>query len=164
VTTKADFTPEEWLRLERAPLVAGMAIAVADPSGPIEEYKELGATTKTVLEAAGGGRSELVDAVAKDVAELAKQRQDPLQEIEPQGPVTAEQVVDELKAVNQLLSDKASAEDAAAFRELLLTAAQRAAEVAKEGGFIGFHASRVSEGEQRMLDKLNEVLSPQAAA
>jgi hypothetical protein len=163
VTTKADFTPDEWLRLERAPLVAGMAIAIADPSGPIEEYKELGATTKTVLEAAGG-QSELVDAVAKDVAELANQRQDPLQEIEPQGPVTAEQVVDELKAVNQLLTDQASAEDAAAFRELLLTAAQRAAEVAKEGGFMGFHATRVSEGEQRMLDKLDEVLSPQPAA
>jgi hypothetical protein len=163
VTTKADFTPEEWLRLERAPLVAGMAIAIADPSGPIEEYKELGATTKTVLEAAGG-QSELVDAVAKDIAELADQRQDPLQEIEPQGPVTAEQVVDELKAVNQLLTDKASPEDAAAFRELLLTAAQRAAEVAKEGGFMGIHATRVSEGEQRMLDKLDEVLSPQAAA
>jgi hypothetical protein len=42
---------------------------------------------------------------------------------------------------------------------LLLTAAQ----VAKEGGFMGFHATRVSERERRMLDKLDEVLSPQAA-
>jgi hypothetical protein len=65
--------------------------------------------------------------------------------------------------VNRLVTDKASPEEAAAFRELLLTAAQRAADAAKEGGFMGFHATRVSEGEQRMLDKLGEVLSPPAA-
>jgi hypothetical protein len=41
----------------------------------------------------------------------------------------------------------------------LLEAAKRAAEAAKEGGFMGFHAERVSQGEQQMLDKLGEVLS-----
>ena len=161
MTTKADFTAEEWVRLERAPLVAGMAITLADPGGPIEAFKELGATTKTVLEAAeGGGRGELVDAVAASVAEKAKQRQNPLQEFKPQGVLAGEQILEELGSVNRLVTDKASPEEAAAFRELLLTAAQRAAEAAKEGGFMGFHATRVSEGEQRMLDKLGEVLSP----
>jgi hypothetical protein len=66
VTTRADFTAEEWVPLERAPLVAGMAITLADPGGPIEAFKELSATTKTVLEAAAGcGHGELVEAVAK---------------------------------------------------------------------------------------------------
>jgi hypothetical protein len=164
VTTKADFTAEEWLRLERAPLVAGMAITLADPGGPIEAYKELGATIKTVLDAAaGGGQGELVDAVAQDFSEKARQRQNPLQEFKPSGPLAGEQIVDELRAVNQLLADKASPDDAAAFRDLLLAAARRAADAAKEGGFMGFHATRVSDGERRMLDKLAEVLSPAAA-
>jgi hypothetical protein len=44
-------------------------------------------------------------------------------------------------------------------RGWLLEAAQDAANAAKEGGFMGFHAERVSEGEQRMLDRLNEVLA-----
>ena len=44
-------------------------------------------------------------------------------------------------------------------REWLLDAAQEAANAAKEGGFMGFHAERVSEGEQRMLDSLREALS-----
>ena len=35
MTTKADFTEEEWARLGRAPLVAGMAITLADPGGPV---------------------------------------------------------------------------------------------------------------------------------
>jgi len=44
------------------------------------------------------------------------------------------------------------------FDQWLLDVAQSAANAAKEGGFFGFHAVRVSEGEQRMLDKLAEVL------
>lgn len=163
MTTRADFTGDEWVRLERAPLVAGMAITLADPGGPIEAFKELNATTKTVLEAAaGGGRGELVDSVATAVAEKAKQRQNPLQEFKPEGLPAGEQIVEELRAVNRLLTEKATPEEAAAFRDLLLTAAQRAAEAAKEGGFMGFHATRVSEGEQRMLDKLGEVLASPA--
>ena len=67
MTTKADFTDEEWTRLERAPIVAGMAISLADPGGPIELVKETAATLKTVRSAAGaGGREELVDALVHE--------------------------------------------------------------------------------------------------
>ena len=52
-----------------------------------------------------------------------------------------------------------SPEDAAGYREWLLAAAEEAANAAKEGGFMGWHAVRVSEGEQKMLDRLGEVLS-----
>jgi len=40
MTTKADYTTEEWARLERAPIVAGLAISLADPGGPIVAVKE----------------------------------------------------------------------------------------------------------------------------
>ena len=36
MTSKADYTEDEWVRLRRAPLVAGLAISIADPGGPIE--------------------------------------------------------------------------------------------------------------------------------
>ena len=105
MTSKTDFTDEEWTRLKRAPFVAGMAISLADPGGPIEALKETSAALKIVR------------------------------------------------------ADKATPEDAAAIREWLLDAAQEAANAAKEGGFMGFHAERVSEGEQRMLDSLKEALA-----
>jgi hypothetical protein len=159
MTTKADFTDEEWARLERAPIVAGMAISLADPGGPIEAVKESLAAMKTVTEAQSGGQGELVDAVAKSVAEKTRQRKSPLGDFKPRGAMAGEQIVEELRSVNQLLTQKATPEEAAAFRGWLLTAAKRAAEAAKEGGFLGFKAERVSEGEQRMLDKLGEVLS-----
>ena len=160
MTGKAEFTDEEWQRLRRSPIVAGMAITLADPGGPIEVTKESVAALRTVLEAAEtGGQGELVDEVAKDVAEMGKQRENPLGDFKPKGAMAGEEILSELRAVNALLSEKASPEDAASFRQWLLSAAQRAADAAKEGGFLGFRAERVSEGEQQMLDKLGEVLS-----
>ena len=160
MTSKADFTDAEWARLERAPIVAGMAISLADPGGPIEAVKESIAAIKTVTEAAqADDRGELVDALATSVVEKVRQRQNPLGDFKPKGRQAGEEILEELSAVNALVTQKATAEEAAAFREWLLLAAKRAAEAAKEGGFLGFNAQRVSDGEQRMLDRLGEVLS-----
>jgi hypothetical protein len=164
MTTKADFTQQEWERLERAPLVAGMAISLADPGGPIEAIKESSAAIKTVLEAAeGGGHGEFVQALAADVAEQARRHQNPMAGFKPKGAHAREEILDELRAVNALLIEKTTPDEAAQFREWLKSAAQRAASAAKEGGFLGFHAQRVSEGEQRMLDTLDQVFDGPAA-
>ncbi|HSD76453.1 MAG TPA: hypothetical protein VLA98_03580 [Solirubrobacteraceae bacterium] len=165
MTTKADFTDEEWTRLKRAPFVAGMAISLADPGGPIEAVKEAAATLKTVTGAAeGGGRGELVGALAGEVVDDARQRRSPLAGFKPsKGATAGVEILDELREVNRIVSEKATPQDAAAVREWLLAAAREAANAAKEGGFLGFHAERVSEGEQRMLDSLGEVLTPPPA-
>ena len=160
MTSKTDFTDEEWTQLKRAPFMAGMAISLADPGGPIEAVKETAATLRTVVGAAdGGGRGELVEAIARDVAADAKQHKSPLAGFKPaKGAGAALEIVDGIRDANRIVTEKASAEDAAAFRDWLLAAAKEAADAAKEGGFMGFHAERVSEGEQRMLDRLGEVL------
>src|SRR5436190_8087846 len=165
MTAKADFTDAEWTRLKRAPFVAGMAISLADPGGPIEAVKETSATLKTVLGAAeAGGRGELVDALAHDAAADARERKNPLAGFKPSSGANAGvEIVDELREVNRIVAEKATDDDAAAMRAWLLAAAQEAANAAKEGGFMGFHAERVSEGEQRMLDRLGEVLAPPPA-
>ena len=165
MTSKADFTDEDWTRLKRAPFVAGMAISLADPGGPIEAFKETAATLKTVLgDAQDGGRGELVTAIAGDVEAGAREHKSPLSGFKPsKGATAGVEILDELRAVNGLLTEKATPEDAAAVREWLLAAAAAAANAAKEGGFMGFHAQRVSEGEQQMLDRLGEVLSGPSA-
>ena len=163
MATKADFTDEEWARLKRAPIVAGMAISLADPGGPIEALKETAAVLKTVLAGTeGGGRGELVDALAAEIAEDARAHHNPAAGFKPQAGTAGVEILDELREANRLVTEKAP-EDAAAFRELLLTAAQNAANAAKEGGFFGWHAVRVSEGEQTMLDSLRDALGDPAA-
>ncbi len=160
MTSKADFTDEEWARLKRAPFVAGMAITIADPGGPIEAFKETAATLKTVRAAEDGSRGELVGELAREVVADAGQRKNPLGGFKPSSGGTAGvEILRELGEVNRVVSEKASQEDTAAVREWLLDAAQEAANAAKEGGFMGFHAERVSEGEQRMLDSLRDELS-----
>jgi hypothetical protein len=155
MTSKADFTEEEWARVKRAPFVAGLAISLADPGGPIEAVKETSATLRTVRGGAGSGRGELVDAVANEVTTA---RENPLKDFKPRGATAGADILDELRDVNAIVTGKATAEEAAGYRDWLLAAAKEAAEAAKEGGFMGWHAVRVSEGEQKMLDRLGEVL------
>jgi hypothetical protein len=160
MTSKVDFAEEEWARLKRAPFVAGLAISLADPGGPIEAVKETSATLKTVRAAESGGRGELVGALASEVVQDAGHRKNPLAGFKPsKGANAGVEILEELREVNRIVSEKAAPDDAAAVREWLLEAAQEAANAAKEGGFMGFHAERVSEGEQRMLDSLKEALA-----
>jgi hypothetical protein len=160
MTTRADFTEEEWARLGRAPLVAGMAITLADPGGPIEALKESRAALKTVQEAAeNSSHGDFVQAIAADVAERARRRRNPLAGFRPRGARAGEEILDELRAVNALLVAKATPEEVGAFRWWLREAAQRTAKAAKEGGFLGFNAELVSEREQQMLERLGEVFS-----
>ena len=84
MTSKADFSEEEWTRIKRAPFVAGTAISLADPGGPIELVKETAATLKSVRSAAdASGRGDLVDAIAQEVVADTAQRKNPLHDFKP---------------------------------------------------------------------------------
>jgi hypothetical protein len=157
MTSRADFTDSEWEVLVRAPMVAGMAITFADPGGPIEVLKETSAVLRLVT-TESAARDDLVGEVAKGLRELAQQRKSPLKDFKPRGSMAGKEILDELSRAVAIVDQKATPEEARAVREWLLECAKRAAEAAKEGGFLGFNAVRVSEGEQRMLDELGATL------
>jgi len=52
------------------------------------------------------------------------------------------------------VSSKAATEETAGFKEWLVASAQAAADAAKEGGFLGFGAEQVSQGEKDMLEQV----------
>jgi hypothetical protein len=157
MTTKSDFTEEEWIRVRRAPFVAGMAISLADPGGPIELAKESTASLKSATNPPT--REQLLAEIALDVQAMTQQRQNPLTDFKPtSASLAGQQILDELRAVIAIVSSKAGAEEIAAFKEWLLTTAQAAADAAKEGGFMGFHATQVSQGEEAMLDQVRTAL------
>ena len=160
MTSKSDYSEAEWTRLKRAPFLAGRAISRADPGGPIEAVKETAATLKSVIAAADGGeRGELVQAIARDVRDDASARKSPMTGFKPASGATAGvEILDELREVERLAAGKATPEEVQDLGEWLVAVAQEAANAAKEGGFMGFHAVRVSEGEQRMLDQLRQAL------
>lgn len=157
MTSKASFTEDEWDRVLRAPMVAGMAITIADPGGPIEISKEMMATLRAAT--VPPSREELLAAVALDIQAMAQQKQNPARNFKPTSAATAgTEILDELRAVDAIVAEKATPEETQAFRGWLVMAAQAAADAAKEGGFMGFGAVQVSEGEQAMLDQLRSAL------
>ena len=157
MTTKSDFTEEEWVRVRRAPFVAGMAISMADPGGPIELTKETSASLKSATNPPS--REQLLAEIALDIQAMTQERQNPLADFKPtKESDPRQQMVEELSAVTAIVSSKATAEESAAFKQWLLSTAQAAADAAKEGGFLGFGAVQVSEGEQNMLDQLRAAI------
>jgi hypothetical protein len=157
VTSKSDFSEEEWARVRRAPFVAGMAISIADPGGPIEVARETVASFRSA--AVPPSEEELLLSVAHDIQALGQKKQNPMGDFKPTNAAQAgQQVLDELRAANEIVAAKATPEEAMAFRRWLIVTAQAAADAAKEGGFMGFGAEQVSKGEQARLDELRSTL------
>ena len=158
MTTKSDFPEDEWARIVRAPFVAGLAISLADPGGPIELAKESMATIKSATNPPS--REQLLAEVALELQALTQQRHNPLKGYKPtKGEAPGEQVLEELRGVREIVAARATPEETSAFGRWLLATAQAAADAAKDGGFMGFGAKQVSEGEQAMLDRLGEAVS-----
>jgi hypothetical protein len=158
MTAKSDFTDEEWARVLRAPFVAGMAISLADPGGPIEMAKETMATLKAATNPPS--REPLLTDVALDIQSMTQAKRNPLKEYHlEKGEKAGEQVVEELRAVREIVTAKATPEETAAFGAWLVATAQAAADAAKEGGFMGFKAEQVSEREQAMLDQVRAAVA-----
>ena len=158
MTTKSDFPEDEWTRIVRGPFVAGLAITLADPGGPIEAAKETMATLKAATNPPS--REQLLAEVALEVQALTQQRQHPLKGYRPtKGEAPGKQVLEELRSVQALVAARATPEETAAFGRWLLATAQAAADAAKENGFMGFGAKQVSEGEQAMLDQVRDAVT-----
>ena len=158
MTTKGDFPEDEWTQIVRAPFVAGLAISLADPGGPIEAAKETMATIKTATNPPS--REQLLTEVALDVQAMTQQHRNPLGEYKlTKGEQPGKQVLEELRSVMAVVAARATPEETAALGQWLLATAQAAAEAAKDGGFMGFGAKQVSEGEQSMLDQVRDVVS-----
>jgi hypothetical protein len=158
VTTKSDFDEQEWARIVRAPLVAGMAITLADPGGPIEAAKESMASMKSATNPPS--REHLLADVALDLQAMIQERHNPLKGFRPEsGRPPGEQVIEELQSVHGLIAAKSDPEEAAAFGRWMVASAQAAADAAKEGGFMGFGAEQVSQREKDMLERVRAAVN-----
>jgi len=164
VTTKQDFTSEEWVELLQAPMTVTLYITISSPSvfGSIKEAystaKEIARLTQTQHE------NQLLRELAAEfkVRESARKAQP---EIESKDPARVkEAALNDLQGVSRLLEQKATPEESAQVRKWLYQIGVAAANAAKEGGFLGIGAVRVSPEEQAALDDLQRVLGIEPAA
>jgi hypothetical protein len=158
MTTKADYTEDEWAGLVRAPILAGGYIAASDMSffGMIGEmtalYKTM--TEGDVPEAASG----LIEGVVAEI-EHSKDAKEKLKLPETKQSATqAAQLIHQLGLDLEVLDQKSTPEETRAFKDWLIQIAQATAEATKEGGFLGIGAVRVSDKEQMALATLRHEL------
>ena len=163
---KANFTPEEWGRLLASPLVAGMAITAADPSGLWGLLKEGLSGLRSIVEARQNANS-LVKAIADDIATeegASAARAAVNAHVAGEQPTQLKDAaLAELRAVSKILDAKAP-EDAAVLKRWLQDVAQKAAEAGTEGGFFGFGGVAVSDAEKATLAEISAALGSGASA
>jgi hypothetical protein len=159
---KTSFTKEEWTLLLESPMIAGMAVTAADPSGLWGLLKESFAGGGALAEATtDSGANALVKAVATDfIGEGRSTARDGLK-AKFAGSKAAEvktKSVDSLRQVSALLAAKAPG-DAAAFKDWLRQISQRTADAAAEGGgLLGIGGVQVSDAEKATLAEISNAL------
>jgi len=149
---KADFTPDEWAQVCKSPMMASLVLVAASPSGPIGVVKEMFAVGKLVAETkAKGGANPLVDALVGEITTREGMERAKPTEVQGKSPDEARAyALEQLKKVAALADQKAPG-DAAGFKQWLQQVAERVASASKEGGFLGFGGTLVSEQEHAAL-------------
>lgn len=152
------FTGEEWALLRLAPSFVAGGTAAADPSGLFSSIKESFAGAKGVAEAfrANSGL-ELFTALAADrsmpgMPDPKTMLGEGSREQQMQNLKTA--VLERVNAAASLVASKASPAEAEAYRKMLVSVAEQAANASKEGGFLGFGGVRVSDKEQAFISEV----------
>ena len=124
MATKTDFSADEWKQIGRAPLMAGLAVVAASPSGPFGVVKEMFAMTKVLADVkAQGASNELVKSVVADL-ETGNREQSAPAELKGKTP---EQVktyaIENCRQVVALVDSKAKPQEAQEFKQWLVAVA-----------------------------------------
>ena len=159
---KSSFTKDEWALLLKSPMIAGIAITAADPSGLWGLLKESVAGGEALAQAAADPNANaLVKAVVDDFAtsEGRIAARDGLKaEFAGSKPADIKtKCVDSLRQVSALLTAKAPG-DIAAFKDWLRHISQSTAEAASEGGSLFGGGVQVSDAEKATLAEISSAL------
>jgi hypothetical protein len=160
MSTMSDYTADEWDLLRTAPMMAGIMVVAASPSGPVGLMQESAAVGKMILEAAGSAKTPLLKSLADDMkSSLSIPKAPP-----GASPAAVQGAATEiLRRTAELLGKKATPEEATELKQWLATIAQKTAEATKEGGFLGFGGTLVSDEEKAAVAKVNSTLGLAAA-
>ena len=162
MANKMNFTAEEWGRVLSSPMVAGIAITAADPSGIWGLLKEGMAGARALLDARQNAQANpLINAIAEDFARLWTRRSTVSSRTRMTGKSLSglkDAALAELTAIVGIVDAKAI-DDAAGFKAWLQDVAQKAAEAGTEGGFLGFGGVAVSDAEKATINEISTALT-----
>ena len=155
MSSKNDYSAEEWKAITGAPVAAGLLITMSDASGPVGIAREAMAVGKAITESAVGDAPEIVKALAENVRSGGRPE---LPDV-PKGDraQTKEVLLGAIRTAVGAVETK-SPDEAEAYKTWLASIAAKVSQASKEGGFLGFGGTTVSAEEQEALKQLSEVL------
>jgi hypothetical protein len=166
MTTKADYTAEEWNIIMQSPMAAAMVVMFSSPSNPVGLAQEAFAISKMLAENVGKPSGVgLIDAVAEQIkdAEGRKAAQPPRPEAGADLTAQKGRALGTLQQLNDLLTAKAPGDEATSFRQWIVATAQRVAGAAKEGGFLGIGGTSISAEETAAIAEVERTLGVTSA-
>jgi hypothetical protein len=154
VANKSSFTVEEWDLFRRIPILTGFVVMSASPSGLVGVLKESSAVLESVQKGLDGAKTELLAVLADDLKQNLTAYK--IDNVAPD--VIRSEGLAACRQISRILHEKASEEETAEFKAWLVALAQKVAESAKEGGFLGFGGVLVSEEETSAIDQIQIAL------
>ncbi|MEZ4519871.1 MAG: hypothetical protein R3C44_24585 [Chloroflexota bacterium] len=161
MSTQDTFSADEWAAIIGAPMLAGSFIAISDP-GITSLVGETSAMMKAITSGeVPAGASDLVNSIIASFKEMAESKEklempDITDEKDPAA-AKAALLADVKKAVDSVAA-KGSADEAAGYKQWIMSVANATAEAAKEGGFMGIGGTRVSDQEKAALAELGATM------
>lgn len=161
MSTKADYTSDEWQLLLDVPPAVGTAVMYAGRSG-VGSVKEAMAMASGILGARNGYEgneliSSLVEARIKNGEKSSIETlSSPYRGLSPEE--VLDDAVEKCHAVVEVLRDKASSAERDGYCDWAISLAEKVANAAKEGGFLGIGGERVSEEERVAIKALRAAL------
>ncbi len=146
MTTKADFSEQEWDQVLEGPTSAGMVVITAQRGGT---FRETISMAKAYAEARQQhGQSELLDAIASTKPEVDHAHEGSLEEVK-------QHYLANVRGAVALLEGKASAQELDEYKQFIVNLANRVASAHKEGR----HAENaISDTEQSAIAAITEAL------
>jgi hypothetical protein len=156
MSTKTDYSAEEWKAISGAPVAAGLFITLSDASGPVGIAKEAIAVGKAIMESAQGEAPDIVKSLAESVKTGGGRPELPDLPTGDRAQMNAAVLGAIKKAVETV--ERKSPREADGFKTWLASVAAKVSQASKEGGFLGIGGTVVSREEQEALTKLTDVL------
>jgi hypothetical protein len=156
MSTKIDYSAEEWKAISGAPVAAGLLVTLSDPSGPVGIAKEAMAVSKAISQTALPNAPEIVKALTENVKSGGGRPE--LPDL-PQGdPAQAKlALMGAIQTAVRAVETKSPGE-ADGYKKWLASVATKVSEAAKEGGFLGVGGALVSPDEEETLKELSDLL------
>lgn len=151
MSLKDDFTPDEWTTLIKAPMMISYAVMGAAPSGGVGFVKEMKAVADSIVDSGEHAPAgSLIQEVVNDIKMNATDGSQGPKETISSGEIKS-RAIELCRDVTQILQSKTTGEEAHGYKLWLLSVGKSVAEAAKEGGFLIFGGTQVSDSEMEAL-------------